>query len=165
MNRDELMKLDKSEIIEILFAIIDQQSDKISQQSDKIKQQCDKIAELEARVNQNSTNSSLPPSSDLFPKPQNPRKPSGKKVGGQKGHKGKGFKLPHPPDVVVEYNPVECTGCAHVDDCPASNTTTTTKFAISFYCRKNKSSHYAANDSDCSLVQTPVLWESVFVKQ
>ena len=123
MNRDELMKLDKSEIIEILFAIIDQQSDKINQQSDK-------IAELEARVNQNSTNSSLPPSSDLFPKPQNPRKPSGKKVGGQKGHKGKGFKLPHPPDVVVEYNPVECTGCAHVDDCPASKSVSDRRYEV-----------------------------------
>jgi hypothetical protein len=67
MNRDELMKLDKSEIITIqlsALAIIEQKSEK--------------NAELEAHLNQNSTNSSKPPSSDVFTKPQSLRKPSGK---------------------------------------------------------------------------------------
>jgi transposase len=75
MNRDDVMKLDKSEIIEIVFAtlaIVEEQSKQINQLNVK-------IAELEARLNQNSTNSSRPPSSDVFPRPVNPRKPSGKK--------------------------------------------------------------------------------------
>ncbi|MCL2460527.1 MAG: DUF6444 domain-containing protein [Euryarchaeota archaeon] len=77
MDRDELMKQDKREIIEALLAII--------------KHQTKKIAELDVRLSQNSTNGSRPPSSDIFTTLQNPRKSSGKKVGGQAGHKDKGF--------------------------------------------------------------------------
>ena len=49
-----------------------------------------RIAELEAKLGMNSSNSSLPPSSDTpWNKPKlRPRIPSGKKRGGQKGHKG-----------------------------------------------------------------------------
>lgn len=48
-----------------------------------------KVAELEARLSQNSGNSSKPPSSD-GPAPRTPRtnKPTGKKAGGQPGHEG-----------------------------------------------------------------------------
>jgi transposase len=100
------MKLDKSDLIGILLAIIEEQTKKIT--------------ELEARLNQNSTNSSMPPSSDVFIKPQNLRKPSGKKAGGQKGHKGKGFKLTHRPDLIVPHHPISCTSCSHADACMAT---------------------------------------------
>ena len=106
MNQDELMKLDKSEIIQILLAIIEEQSTE--------------IAELKARLNQNSTNSSMPPSSDVFTKPQSLRKPSGKTAGGQKGHKGKGFKLTQPPDLIVPHHPISCTSCVHAGACMAT---------------------------------------------
>ena len=120
MNRDDLMKQDKIAIIEILLAtsaIVDQQSEKIAEQAKIIAEQSTKIADLEARLNQNSTNSSQPPSRDLFPKPRSLRKPSGKKAGGQSGHKGKGLKLPQPPDVIVQHHPVECVDCDHADEC------------------------------------------------
>jgi hypothetical protein len=45
-----------------------------------------KVAELEERLNQNSANSSKPPSSDGYakPSPKSLRKKSGKKQGGQR---------------------------------------------------------------------------------
>jgi transposase len=119
MNQDELMKLDKSEIITMLLSAFS-----------TIEQQSQKISDLEARLHQNSTNSSRPPSSDVFPRPQIPRKPSGKRAGGQKGHKGKGFKLTHPPDVIVEYDPVQCTGCAHVDACTSPKTVSNHRYEV-----------------------------------
>lgn len=45
-------------------------------------------AELRARVSQNSLNSSKPPSSDPFVKPKSLREKTGRKPGGQHGHKG-----------------------------------------------------------------------------
>jgi transposase len=99
------MKLDKDEIIDILFATLAI----VEQLTEQIKQQAEKISELEARLNHNSTNSSMPPSSDVFTKPQSLRKSSGKKAGGQAGHKGKGFKLTQPPDLIVPHHPISCT--------------------------------------------------------
>jgi hypothetical protein len=47
---------------------------------------------LESRLNQNSRNSSRPPSTDFFvkekPNPKSCRKKTGRKPGGQKGHSG-----------------------------------------------------------------------------
>ena len=70
-----------------------------------------RIAELEARLGMNSSNSSVPPSSSPFSKPQSLREPSGKKPGGQPGHPGRGFKLPHAPDQTIVLEPDHCAGC------------------------------------------------------
>ena len=123
MNRDELMKLDKSEIIEILFSIIEQQAE-------QIKELTDRISELEARLAQNSKNSSMPPSSDVFTKPQSLRKPSGKKAGGQSGHKGNGFKLMQPATQIVGHNPVECAECVHAAACTAPKSVSDRRYEV-----------------------------------
>jgi transposase len=70
-----------------------------------------RVADLEARLNQNSSNSSKPPSSDspsVKPAPPKPR--SGKKRGGQPGHP-KHERTILPPDEIHEYRPTHCSAC------------------------------------------------------
>lgn len=78
----------------------------------------EKIAELTAKLDEknhkkNSGNSSTPPSNDRFdkPVPKSLRKKSGRKPGGQPGHKGKGMKLDREPDAVISHIPDKCQGC------------------------------------------------------
>jgi transposase len=79
-----------------------------------------RIKELEDQISKNSRNSSKPPSSDGLgkPEPKSLRKPSGKKPGGQVGHTGHGFTLPHDADEIVKHEPKECEGCPKVGECP-----------------------------------------------
>jgi transposase len=73
------------------------------------------IRELQARLSKDSHNSGKPPSSDgLTRKPSRTkslRTPSGKKAGGQLGHRGETLRLVATPDAVVEHRPVVCAGC------------------------------------------------------
>jgi Family of unknown function (DUF6444) len=66
------------------------------------KELTERLITLEARLNQNSQNSSKPPSTDVFcnekPKPKGLHKSSGKKAGGQKGHPGKTLEMVENPD-------------------------------------------------------------------
>lgn len=72
-----------------------------------------RLADLEARLNQNSTNSSRPPSSDPpHAKPAPPRTPSGKRKGGQPSHPRR-TRPDLPPDAVVELRPGVCDRCSH----------------------------------------------------
>ena len=87
MKVEDLEKLSKNELIEIILT-----------QQAQLLTSAGKLAELEARLNMNSTNSSMPPSSDRWRKPQSERKKSGKKPGGQLGHKGHGLKIDREPD-------------------------------------------------------------------
>lgn len=72
-----------------------------------------RIAELESRLNQNSANSSKPPSSDGFvkPAPKSQRRRTGRKPGGQDGHPGRTHAQTADPDHVVEHQPPACQGC------------------------------------------------------
>ena len=74
------------------------------------------IAELQARLSKDSSNSHKPPSSDgparRHKRPAR-RKRSGRKRGGQPGHKGKARALAPPEDVDEDHDvrPHECRGC------------------------------------------------------
>lgn len=61
----------------------------------------------------NSNNSSIPPSKDENRprKTKSLRKPSGKKPGGQKGHKGSTLEMSAEPDVVIDHKPGLCAQC------------------------------------------------------
>ena len=74
----------------------------------------ERIAELERRLGLNSGNSGKPPSSDGLKKPprtRSSREPSGKKPGGQKGHKGETLLQVDEPDSVVDHFPSSCEAC------------------------------------------------------
>jgi transposase len=70
-----------------------------------------RVADLEAKLNQNSSNSSKPPSSDgPQVKPAPPKTPSGKRRGGQPGHP-KHERVILPPDQVIDHKPTRCRRC------------------------------------------------------
>ena len=76
------------------------------------------VRALQARVRQDSTTSSRPPSSDSPFVPRRrvtpPAPPSGRRAGGQPGHAGH-FRALAPPervDAVVDHWPAGCVGCA-----------------------------------------------------
>ena len=76
-----------------------------------------RVQELERRVGLNSTNSGKPPSSDGQRKPAAPRPGkstrggSGKRSGGQPGHKGTTLQQTADPDHVETHRPPRCADC------------------------------------------------------
>ena len=68
----------------------------------QIKELTERLVLLESRLNQNSRNSSKPPSTDFFvkekPNPKSLRKNSGKKPGGQEGHPGTTLEMVDNPE-------------------------------------------------------------------
>jgi transposase len=85
----------------------------LEQQIAELKQQ---VQELKARLDQNSTNSSRPPSTDpIGVKRKPPTPPSKKRRGGQKGHPRRTRELVPPERVtsVTECKPTECRRCGH----------------------------------------------------
>ena len=86
----------------------------------------DKVRELTARLNQDSSNSSKPPSSDKPWKERRPTKPTGRSRGWQPGHEGK-TREPFPPEDVdhrFAVVPESCSTCGR--DLGAGSTTVRT---------------------------------------
>lgn len=73
----------------------------------------ERIKELEDRLNLNSSNSSKPPSTEGFKRnnTKSLREKSGKKQGGQSGHKGNGLKMTDVPDKEILHLPETCSLC------------------------------------------------------
>lgn len=72
-----------------------------------------RIAELEARLSQNSGNSSRPPSSEGLdkPAPKSLRKDGRRKPGRAKGHRGQTLNMVADPAWTERHEPAECQGC------------------------------------------------------
>src|SRR3989449_4149997 len=73
-----------------------------------------RVAQLEARLNQTSRNSSKPPSSDPpGARPRSTKEPTGRKSGGQPGHEGHGRKLKPESEVdqIIDVRPEHCGQC------------------------------------------------------
>jgi transposase len=111
-------------LIQQLLEIVGAQEQLIATQQQTITQLAQRVEELEQRLGRNSRNSSQPPSSDSFNRPSRPsphslRQPTGKKSGGQPGHKGKTLRFSAHPDRVVVHRPYECSACGRpLDDVP-----------------------------------------------
>lgn len=95
----------------------DQKDALIMQLAELVERMQSRIDILEGQLAQNSRNSSKPPSSDGLkppkPKPKSLRGKSGKRSGGQSGHKGHTLKQVEHPDHVIEHSLDHCTGCGH----------------------------------------------------
>jgi transposase len=64
------------------------------------------------KAGRKSNTSSTPSSQDYTRSTiHNSRKPSDKKSGGQKGHKGSSLKMSSTPDEVIDYTPFYCKSC------------------------------------------------------
>lgn len=107
-----------------LFDIVEKQAAQIEEQATKIKKLETRLATLE----RNSRNSSKPPSSDQGnhgnkPKPKTTRQSSGKKRGGQVGHRGQTRKLVKNPDHIVKHKlppSLKCPKCQqHTNTTPS----------------------------------------------
>jgi transposase len=99
----------------------------VQAQSAELKELKARVRELEARLGQNSQNSSRPPSSDPpSAPPQPPKVPRGRTAGAQPGHQGHQRPLvpPERVDEPVELLPEHCPDCQTVfpDDLPTLGT-------------------------------------------
>ena len=81
---------------------------KIDSQAVEIKALKLENQKLKDIIDKNSGNSSKPPSSDSFVKIENSREKTGKKPGGQPGHKGKVHKLYDNPTQIKDIKAAKC---------------------------------------------------------
>jgi len=80
----------------------------VLRQATEIERLKEENATLREILNKNSGNSSKPPSSDRFRKIQNSRASTGKKVGGQAGHKGHKPSFFENPAKIIEIKAKKC---------------------------------------------------------
>lgn len=78
---------------------------------DRLKKENQKLKDI---INKDSGNSSKPPSSDGFKRIQNSREKTGRKAGGQKGHKGNIPILFENPTKIIEHKKKRCECGCHI---------------------------------------------------
>lgn len=102
LNREQLEQLDKSTLIDIILMLRDQV---LALEA--------RVKELEDQLAKNSRNSGKPPSSDGLKKPRTRslRRKSGRKPGGQKGHKGHTLEMVAQPDHTTVHSVAVCPAC------------------------------------------------------
>ncbi len=101
LTREEILEIYETGP-EAVIAVIQRLGYIIEEQTIRIAELEERVRILESRLNQNSRNSSKPPSTDFFvkekPNPKSRRKKSGKKPGGQEGHPGTTLEMVNDPD-------------------------------------------------------------------
>ena len=104
--------MDQSELLQMLIEQIRILNEANAAKDAQIAALTEQVAKLTARIEEltpqkNSNNSSKPPSEGRLekPAPKSLRGKSGKKQGGQPGHKGTRMKLDREPDHIEEHVP------------------------------------------------------------
>jgi transposase len=102
-------------VVALIFSLAENWVGVLQQQQETIVELRERVQALEDQLAKNSQNSSKPPSSDGLKKPRTRslRKPSGKKSGGQPGHKGHTLKMGKNPDRVQVHRVRQCQHCQH----------------------------------------------------
>ncbi len=108
------------------------------------------IARLEEKLNKNSKNSSKPPSSDGFKKQDRSlREKSGKKQGGQTGHKGTTLSVMKDPDQIIPHMPSQCSGCPRYKSCLKHSEVAETRTVIDARMETEVIAHQAVCIKNC----------------
>ena len=136
LKREEIMKLPQGEAIDLLLGVIGELMAVVAAQGAK-------IAELEARVNQNSQNSSKPPSGDIYKRAKSARGTSGKGAGGQEGHEGHGHKIMQEPDEIKKHMATGCEGCERYGACIEEARAGETRYEIEIEVKPKVTAHRA----------------------
>lgn len=105
---DNQVEIELPQTIAECHAVIQQLLLVIQRQQAEIDDLKAEVRELKNRLNQNSQNSSRPPSSDGFKKAQPAFAPAKGPRGGQVGHRGQTLQRVRTPDVVIDCAPREC---------------------------------------------------------
>lgn len=100
------------------IAVLESENTALQQEVMELKQMvADLIKKVEQlSVRKDSQNSSKPPSSDFSRKNKSLRSKSGRKPGGQQGHRGTTLKMTDTPHHIKHLLPLVCTACANVLD-------------------------------------------------
>ena len=109
LDREQLNKLDKETLIELLLVALQ----RIETLEKQVTSQAAIIQKLQDELAKNSHNSSKPPSSDGLKKPktQSLRQKGKRPQGGQVGHKGDTLRLVVDPDSVQTHAVTACPHC------------------------------------------------------
>jgi len=114
-NRKQLLEISKTtpEALVDIILLLQEQVQELTQ----------RVTQLEDQIAKNSRNSGKPPSSDGLnkPKPKSLRKKTGKKQGGQKGHKGHHLEKAEKPDHIIPIPVSSCSCCADLTNVPVTN--------------------------------------------
>lgn len=97
-----------------LIGLLQRQNEELAAANERL---ATRVAELERRLGRNSGNSSMPPSSDTFGRPEKKAQArSGRKRGRQPGAGGSGLSMTEKPDATEDHVPAACRDCGDVLD-------------------------------------------------
>lgn len=147
-------KMTDSEIIEMLKQQNQFLQITVDGLNENIRLLTEEIAELKEKLNKNSRNSSKPPSSDGLnkPNPKSLRKKSGKKAGGQKGHKFSNLSVPKKIDRTVHHYPSKCLKCPLFEKCKGTICVPAEKrYTVDIIVKTDVVEHLAYRMNTCAL--------------
>ena len=151
MTELEEMLKQQNEFLQKTVASLNQN---IQIQTETIEKLTQKIADLEEQLHKNSHNSSKPPSSDGYskPNPKSLRPKSDKKPGGQKGHKFLNLPVPKKIDRKVSHYPEKCMKCPLFEKCKGTVCVSAEKrYMIDIIIKTNVVEHDVFRMNGCAM--------------